>query len=474
MIQMTVRTFAEYCGGKLVSGDPDTRISSVSTDSRTTEEGALFVPVVGERSDGHRFLRQAEDRKASAALFMSGNPAALDYIAERKAEEASGSARNGMALIEVGDSVGALQAAAAAYRRTLNIPIVGVTGSVGKTTTREMIAAALSASFRVYRTAGNHNSQIGVPITVLDIDPASCDIAVVEMGMSIPGEMQRIAAVVKPDAAVFTNIGDAHIEQLKSREGILKEKLRMTDGMPEGAPVFLNGEDPLLSSCRLRKDLKRVLYGGAEGAVRAEDVDLSRGFASFTAVSGEERIPVLLHVYGGHMVLNALAALAVTAHFGGSLTGAAKALSEFSGYRHRQQIFLHNGITVVDDSYNASPDSMRAAVRVLGQVKCSGRRFAVLADMLELGPCAPAMHAGIGEVLGREKCADVLFTLGTLSKEIERTAAAADPSLTVRHFDDRASLEEALFAELKPGDAVLFKGSNSMGLSAAADRFSGL
>ena len=454
---------AEACGGRVLQGNPDTEALTVCIDSRKITPGALFVSIVGERTDAHRFLAQAEEKGAAVCLVQENNPHLKSYL-----EGAHGD----MGLIEVPDTVAALQQIAGAFRSTLRIPLIGVTGSVGKTTTREMIADALSASFSVYRTPENHNSQIGVPVTLLETDPAA-EIAVIEMGMSIPGEMTRLSAMVRPDAAVFTNIGDAHIEQLGSREGILEEKSHIQDGMKSGSPVFVNGEDVLLARAEFRPDLEKICLGGEGSEIRAEAVSMEGGCASFTAVVSGKRVPVRLHVYGQHQIQNALAALAVTARFGGSLEGAAEKLSGFLGYRHRQQIFSHNGITVVDDSYNASPASMTAALRVLGSISCEGKRAAVLADMLELGPEELSMHAEVGQVLGEERLADVLYLLGSRARAIGEAARRAVPELPVRCFDSLESLKEALEADLKQGDCVLFKGSNSMGLSKLADYFSG-
>lgn len=466
MRAMTVGEIAAACGGKLLRGAADAVVTHVSIDSRDVPEGTLFVPLIGEKTDAHRFIGQAAAQGAAAALTAEGDPFA--------ATGGQGEAAEDFSLIEVQDTLRALQALGAAYRSRLRLPLVGVTGSVGKTTTREMIAAALSAGLAVYKTPSNHNGQIGVPLTLMEIEEKA-EIGVIEMGMSMPGEMGRLSRLVRPDVAVFTNIGLAHIEQLGTQENIRKEKLHIQDGMPENAVLFFNGEDPLLRECEVRQGFRRVLYGRDEGCdVRAEDIRLQEGCACFAALVGGQRIPVRLHVYGEHQVLNALAALALAAHFGVDLFRAAEKLAEFRGCRHRQQIFSHRGVTVVDDSYNASPASMRAALDILGGLDSAKRRIAVLADMKELGSGAELLHREIGRYIGENRKAELLFTLGPLAELIAAEVRAAVPEdIAVCSFQEREALETALRAEVREGDAVLFKGSNSMQLSQLADRMSG-
>lgn len=464
MRAMTVGEIAAACGGEILRGAADTVVTHVSIDSRDVPGGTLFVPLIGEKTDAHRFIGQVAAQGAVAALTAEGDP----FLAGGQEEGAEH-----FSLIAVQDTLQALQALGAACRSRVRLPLVGVTGSVGKTTTREMIAAALSAGLSVYKTPSNHNGQIGVPLTLMEIGEKD-EIGVIEMGMSMPGEMGRISQLVRPDVAVFTNIGLAHIEQLGTQENIREEKLHIQDGMPDNAVLFLNGEDPLLRECAIRPGFRRVFYGRDESCdVRAEEIHLQEGCACFTALVGGKRIPVRLHVYGEHQVLNALAALAVASHFGVDLFKAAEKLSEFRGYRHRQQIFSHCGVTVVDDSYNASPDSMRAALDILSGLDSANRRIAVLADMKELGSGAELLHREIGRYIGENRKAELLFTLGSLAEFIAAEVRAAAKEIAVYSFQEREALEAALRAEVREGDAVLFKGSNSMQLSQLADRMSG-
>lgn len=461
MRELTVGEICRAAGGRLLSGSPETRVNYFSIDSRDVPEGTFFVPVIGEKVDAHRFLGDVRDKGARGAFTSEGNP-----FPEGDAE--------GMALIEVPDTVKALQDAGAYVREQLRIPVVAVTGSVGKTTTRELTAAALSAKYRTFKTPNNNNGQLGVPLTMMKIGEED-RMAVIEMGMSIPGEMSKISRVAKPDAVVFTNVGDAHIEQLGSRENILREKLHIQDAMPEDSVLFLNGDDPLLRDCTLREGFRKILYGTAPDLpYRAENLTMKNGCFSFTAVLEGKKVPVSLGVYGAHQVLNAMGALAAADWFGADPFKAAEKVGEFRGYRHRQQILEHDGIIVVDDSYNASPASMKAGLRILKSLAPAGRKIAVLGDMKELGDSAERMHREVGEFLAAEKAADMLFVLGPLAGSLADGAAEAGfPADRIFRFEDRDELGSRLMSTVSGGDAVLFKGSNSMKLFELADRMSG-
>ena len=469
MTGITVKELLEATGGNLLHGQEDQHVKHISLDSRTMEGDDLFVPIVGERVDAHRFLCQAI-ASGAAVVFTSEHHCGEDVKAcvrqqcgenreqERKALQA--------AWIEVRDTKKALQDLGSFCRKSLSLPLVGITGSVGKTTTREMIAEALSAGFLVYKTPGNSNSQVGVPITIAEI-PQSAEIGVIELGMSEPGEMERISRVARVDCAVITNIGVAHIEQLGSQEHILEEKLHIQDGMPAEGILFLNGDDPLLASVVPKEGRKRVLYGlGRDCDYRAEDLHLEEGYPVFTAVHGDRSVRVRLQVMGSHMVSNAMAALAVADTYGLSMEKAALALGQFKGYKGRQQIFQWGGVTVIDDSYNASPVSMKAGLEVLASVKGEGRRIAVLADMKELGLEAVRFHEEIGAYIG-EHPLDMVLLLGELASCIGSGMDAARAVTPYIEMDRLAQVEEWLDEHIREGDCILFKGSNSMKLSEA-------
>ncbi|WLD85940.1 UDP-N-acetylmuramoyl-tripeptide--D-alanyl-D-alanine ligase [Stomatobaculum sp. F0698] len=461
---LSIGEIREATGGELLSGSEDVRVSYISIDSRDVREETLFVPLVGEKVDAHRFLEQVIADGAKA-VFTARD------LTEAQHEAAAAA---GTAVIRVSDTLIALQALSAWHRSRLSLPLIGVTGSVGKTTTREMIAAALSAKYRVFKTKANHNSQIGVPLTLLDIEDE--EIGVIEMGISRPGEMHIISELVRPSAAVVTNIGTAHLMELGSRENIRDEKLKIQDGMQKDAVLFRNADDALLLAGVLRGDMISRTYGKAETAdCRAEHVRLVNGCAAFTADIRGQRVEVKLGVPGEHQVWNALAALGVAEAYGVPLEGAASELANFKGYRHRQQIFVRDGVLVIDDSYNASPDSMRAALSILREMK-DRRRIAVLGDMKELGAAEIELHREIGAELAAAEGADCVFTLGELAGALaaalrENCKAAYRPEL--KCFTKREELFAALKETVKPGDALLFKASNSMKFSELADYFSG-
>lgn len=447
MEQMTVRDIVKATGGRLLCGDEGLSLRRVSIDSKDIQGGELFVPLVGERVDAHRFIGQAFEGGAAAVLTSEH-----DQMEDTHP------------WIRVEDTRQALQAVGSYYRDRLTLPLVGITGSVGKTTTREMVAAALSAGFRVYKTPGNKNSQVGVPITLTEITPAD-EIGVLELGMSMPGELTVIARIARVDLAVITNVGVTHIEQLGSQENIYREKLTIQDGLKDGGILLLNGDDPMLRETRAKEGCSTIYYGTGENCdYRAEDIRLVEGRPVFTAVCKERRIPVSLQVLGRHHVGNAMAALAVADLYGVPLKAAAERLKEYQGFQGRQQIFKRDGVTIIDDTYNASPVSMMAALEVLLSMKTSGKRVAVLADMKELGQTAGRFHEEIGSWLGQHPV-DVVFTLGELAGVIE----AGELCL---HFDgkDLDGLTEKLIEMLRPGDCVLLKGSNSMKLGKVVER----
>ena len=444
-MQMTVQEIAAACGGRLLRGDPETQVTSVSTDSRHVGPGALFVPIRGERTDAHAFLPAVFEAGAAAAFTQE------HAEADQLPQGASG------AWIAVEDTVEALRRTAAAYRSRFSIPVVGITGSVGKTTTKEMVALALSSCLRTMKTEGNQNSQIGLPLTMFRLLPEH-EAAVVEMGMSDFGEMARLAAVARPQYAVMTNIGVSHIGQLGSRENIMAEKLHITDAFGPDSVLFVNGDDPLLATLReARPDLRQVWFGFGEGCVyRAVQVVREGETVRFTAETPFGSVEVHLPVPGDHNVRNALAALAVTCTLGGSLQQAADALAAYQPPAMRQQMVEANGLLIIDDSYNASPDSMRSAIDVLSTRPVTGKRAAVLADMLELGDFSQQGHYQVGQY-AKERGVELLVAVGPLSREI-----AAGYGEGARWFATNQEASAFLRDALRPGDAVLVKGSRGM------------
>lgn len=495
-MHLTAKKIAAAVGGQLLCGDGSRSVSHISLNSKSMQGEDLFVPLIGARVDAHRFLVSAFENGAVCA-FTSAHGSLEALKQDENLWSYCQNAGEKPVLIAVTDTKDALQALGRWYREHVaRLPLVGVTGSVGKTTTREMIATALSAELEVFATKGNANSQVGVPITITEIDPEA-EAGVIELGMSEPGEMARISRVAQPDLAVITNIGVSHINQLKTQQNILAEKLHILEGAPENALLLLNADDPLLNeltperiqACGVKIDPKRLrlmFYGSGEKAnLRAEEIEERDGFFSCTAVlrrpaaalgsasealfeaddSRAQRVLLKLQVRGRHMLQNALAALAVASCFEVNLKLAARKLSDFSDLSGRGETFERKGMTIIDDSYNAAPDSMRAGLSVLASLPAK-RHIAVLADMLELGDEEKRCHREIGTYISEKLPElDALYLLGPLSSYIAGGLEPQKKQIELRHFMDADALKAALSEALRPGDAVLFKGSNSMGLS---------
>lgn len=437
-MRLTIDEICAAAGGELLHGGGKAEVTRFITDSREAGPGAMFVPIRGERADGHTYIPSVFEKGAAAAFTDHAVPDA------------------GGPLVLVEDCRIAMQRAAAYYRSRFDIPVVGVTGSVGKTTAKEMVAQALTARFDVLKTAGNQNSQVGVPITVCRLEDRHTA-AVVEMGVSMPGEMERIAAVARPTCAVITNIGVSHIEFLKSQENILREKAHIADYLPYGGVLFVNGDDGLLPALEDAAPYKVVTYGLGEDCYwQARDLQEQDSGTRFTCCGplGEEQ-EVFVPAAGVHNVRNALAALAVAGHLGMPLQDAARAIGDYRPPAMRQQILDVGGVMLIDDSYNASPDSMRGALDVLCTRPVSGKRVAVLADMLEMGE-ARQEHRGVGQY-AREKGLHQLVAVGPLAKGIAEGFGEG-----ALWFATNEEASAFLCDSLNPGDAVLVKGSRGM------------
>lgn len=452
---------AEIVGGTVIAGDGSADIAEFSTDSRVGAADVLFVPVIGERVDAHDFIRDAYGHGMRAVFTSRG-----EIVPGTK----------GMTYIKVEDTVAALQKFGAYVRNTFALPIVGITGSVGKTTTKEMVAAALMTRKNTLKTAGNMNSQVGLPRMMTRILPEH-EIAVIEMGMSMPGEMGRLARVARPECAVMTNIGVSHIGQLGSKENIRKEKLNIINEFPDGGVLFLNGDDPMLaelaeapekvemdaSAAEKFPKIRIVTFGTKKDCdYRAENIVFQGEETSFMlCVKGDGsgcRRKIRLPVQGNHNVLNALAALAVAEHYGIAPEIAAEGLAAYRPIAMRGGKLVKNGITVIDDTYNASPDSMKGGIDIL--MAAQGRRhIAVFADMLELGELSEGCHREVGAYLA-EKKADFLAAIGAEAEYYIKGAAGVES----RHFDGNSSALVFLREYVKEGDVILVKGSRGMKL----------
>ena len=432
----------DICKAIHVDAPCDGVVTGVSTDTRTIKPGDLFIALKGESFDGNLFIRDALN---AGAAFCICSDAALA----------------GNKTVVTGNTVQALQDVAGFYRSTFDIPLAAVTGSSGKTTARCMITEVFKQKYNTLATQSNHNNEIGAAKTLLGLKPEHTA-AVIEMGMNNFGELERISLCAMPTMAVITNIGTAHIENLKSREGILKAKLEVTAGMKQGATLIVNGDDDMLAP--LVSDKYNVVRFGIDNAEcehTATAISLGSDGSRFTykSKSAGKRAECYVPGAGMHNVYNALSAIAAGEIAGIEPEQAAYGLKSFVNEGQRQQIVRRGAVTVIEDCYNANPDSVRAALNTLTLV-ADGRRIAVLGDMLELGDYAAVAHEQVGCMVAAN-AVDVLLTLGELAKGIG-SAAKSHAWCSVEEFDDKAALTQRLTQLIQPGDTVLFKASRRM------------
>ncbi|WP_025677095.1 UDP-N-acetylmuramoyl-tripeptide--D-alanyl-D-alanine ligase [Paenibacillus massiliensis] len=449
----TIKEVADMCGGTVVEGcAADALVRGVFTDSRTPVEGALFVPLQGENFDGHTFGEQCLQAGAAALLWQKGHP----------------NMPTGPVIL-VDDTLKALQQLASAYLKSTPVAVVGITGSNGKTTTKDMIEALLSTKYKVHKTQGNLNNHIGLPLTILQM-PEDTDIAILEMGMSGRGEIRLLSELAQPDVAVITNIGEAHLLQLGSREEIARAKLEIIAGLKPGGLLVMDGDEPLLpqvlkeANTEHPENLQLYTFGRSENnddyptAITTQE----RGIL-FTAHSmGQEKLQ--LPLLGHHNVLNTLAAIGVARHFTLGLPEIRQGLSSLKLTGMRIEILTSDtGLMVLNDAYNASPSSMKAAIDTLAGYTRQGRKIAVLGDMLELGPQEEDYHAQLGRYAADAGVAK-LFAFGRLGAFIAQGALEMMDTADVAAYTDKDVLINHLLQELQPEDIVLVKASRGMKL----------
>jgi len=453
MDPLSLRQIAEFAKGSLAAGDAGLTVAKVSTDSRTVQPGDLFVALRGENFDGHKFVEQVSERGAVGAMVE---------------ESWKGTTPTKFALIRVPDTLAGYQNLAANYRRSLPLKVIAITGSNGKTSTKDFVAATLSRGFRVTKTEGNFNNHVGLPQTMLAAS-SSDEIAVWEIGMNHPGEIAALSKLAAPDVAIITNVGLAHIEFMGSREAIAVEKRALAEAVDAGGTVILNADDPFSQGIAERTRAKVILAGIENGSVRANEVSQSATGCEFTILEGAHRCRAQLPVPGIHMVQNAMLAVAAGRAFGLSLENCAAGLASAPLTKARLQIKEINGIQFIDDSYNANPDSMKAALRTLVELDADGRRIAVLGQMSELGEESERGHREVGEAAAALGI-DELIAVGATGAAMARAAqkAGLEKSLSVDSPDAAA---EILGETASPGDLILVKGSRSARMERVLEAF---
>ncbi|TXK72090.1 UDP-N-acetylmuramoyl-tripeptide--D-alanyl-D-alanine ligase [Paenibacillus sp. N3.4] len=465
MIERTLQQIAEMLGCEAEQTRGEIHIQGVTTDTRTIQPGNLFIPLIGDQFDGHAYAADAYTKGASAILWQTDH----------------GTPPEGVPFIRVADTLEALQQLAKAYRKQLPVRIIGITGSNGKTTTKDLVAAVLGSTFHVHKTKGNLNNHIGLPLTLLQLQETT-QFAVVEMGMSGRGEIELLSLLAEPEAAIITMIGESHMLQLGSLEEIARAKAEIVSGMLSGGLFVYNGDEPLIeqalaerslgdkgrqvaeSPTTLPDGLRRFRFGSGVGNdLFPTDIRMDADGTYFRINSPgypELYIPLL----GTHNVINALAAVAIGEAYGVQPELIAAGLRSLQMTSMRiEKLTAASGLTVLNDAYNASPASMRAAIALTEELRGFGRKILVLGDMLELGEHEEQFHREIGAMLSPERI-DYVITFGRLGRLIADEAAPNYPKEHVRAFDDKEQLCAELAELTRATDIVLVKGSRGMRL----------
>ena len=454
MKNMTFENIAKACGGELFlnGADAATEIEGAVLDSRLVKENYLFFATKGERVDGHNYIAKAFELGAIAAV--------CEYIPE--GEEGT--------FIKVEDTFVALKQIAKFYRESLDIKVVGITGSVGKTSTKEFIASVLAQKYRVLKTEGNFNNEVGLPLTVLKLRKEH-EVAVLEMGISDFGEMTRLSEIAQPDVCVITNIGQCHLEQLGDRDGVLKAKTEVFANLKENGTACLFADDDKLAAITDVNGKKPVFYGMQDTAeVYATDV-VNKGLLGSECVihAGDMKIKAEIPLPGKHMVYNALAATAVGKTMGLNTEEIEKGIRSVEAVSGRSHLIQTSEYTIIDDCYNANPVSMKAAIDLLGEAIT--RKVAILGDMFELGENEKSLHRSVGEYAA-ERDVDALICVGSLSEEMYQGAAESSnkkDSMELYHFATLEACKNEVAGLLKQGDAVLIKASHGMHFTELVD-----
>jgi UDP-N-acetylmuramoyl-tripeptide--D-alanyl-D-alanine ligase len=453
MNPLRISEIAKFAGASLSSGDGTVVIDKIRTDSRTLKPGELFVALRGENFDGHNFVEAVARANAAGAIVES---------------KWRGELPETFALIRAEDTLQAYQELAANYRRSLLLKVIAITGSNGKTSTKDFTAAVLARRFQVTKTEGNFNNHVGLPRTILEATSRD-EVAVWEIGMNHPGEVAVLARLAIPDVAIITNIGVAHIEFMGSREAIATEKGALAEAVDAQGTVILNADDSFTGSIAARTRAKVLLAGTTAGTIRASEISQSENGTDFTILEGAHRCRAQLPVPGLHMVQNALLAIAAGRVFGLSLEDCAAGLVAAPLTKARLQIKEIQGVHFLDDSYNANPDSMKAALHTLVELDADGKRIAVLGEMRELGSESEHGHREVGETAAALKL-DHLITIGNIAATIAQAAehAGLEKSVAVQSTLEAAELLSEIAA---PGDLVLIKGSRAARTEEVIEQF---
>lgn len=447
-MKLNVREIAQAVSGEIIQGNSDAVFDSISTDTRKIGKGDLFFALIGENFDAHDFLDKA----------ITGNAGGL--VVSRRVDVGSWTGP----VILVKDTLIALQELARYNRKKFNGLVIGVTGSNGKTTTKDMISSVLEQKYVTLKTQGNLNNHIGLPITMLKLDD-KYGAAVFEMGMSGLGEIDLLAGLAKPDGAVITNIGETHLEKLGSIANIAKAKGEILDHIGTQGFAILNGDNQLVRQQAERCQGKKVFFGTTgDVEIMAKDIEnFGESGIKFKVVTARGKLEIKLPIPGKHNALNAMAAVGVGLEAGLSLEQIKHGLENTALTSMRLEILEGQGITIINDTYNANPASTKAALQILADMHADRRKVAILGDMYELGRRAVEGHREVGaEAAARH--INVLITVGKLAAEIALGASMADEPIEIASFNTNAELKQYLPRVIRPGDIILVKGSRGMKL----------
>lgn len=443
-MKLSIKDIAHAIGGRCLNEATSEYITSISTDSRKIDAGSLFIPIKGENFDGHHYIDTVFEKGAIAVITEN------EEVTDQR-----------LTTIYVKDTKQALLDVARYYRSLFEIPVVAVTGSVGKTTTKDMVSSVLSGKFNVHKTQGNFNNEIGLPLTLFNLN-TSHEAAVIEMGMNHFGEIHNLSVTAMPHIGIITNIGTSHIENLGSREGILKAKLEILDGLDQEGLLIVNGDDEFLSQL---KDLNhKVITCGKQptNMYYATEIVGEGMTISARIHTPNESYKVCIDSPGEHMVYNTLVAIAAGEALGLTKEEILKGIASYTPGKMRMNIKKYeNHITIIDDTYNASPDSMKAALNVLAGFEVKGKKIAVLGDMFEMGDFAPSLHNEVGEYAGQVGI-DALYAVGELAEHIYKGTITQDAKMTIKYYKDKESFINEASLMIHTDDVVLVKASRGM------------
>ena len=448
-MEITLKDIIKECNAKLVFGTDDIVCKNFSKDTRTIQQGDIYVGIKGEKFDGNTLYEEAFEKGAKACILQ-------DIDVKKEVIEKY----KDIAIILVEDTIKALQKIASYKRSLYNIPVIAITGSVGKTSTKDIIASVVSQKYKTLKTQGNLNNHIGLPLTILSLDDHEA--LVVEMGMNNLGEISVLSKIAKPNIAVITNVGTSHIGNLGSRENILKAKLEILDGLSSEGTLIINNDNDMLNPWKEKYagSVKVITYGIENNSdFMAEDITSKENSSEFSVKYNGNNADIIVPVGGNHFVYNALSAIAVGTSLNIPIEDIKRGIEKFELTKSRMEVLkTKSNYTIINDCYNANYDSMKAAIEYLSKTTAN-RKIAVLGDMLELGEYSNELHKKVGEEVAKNKI-DILVTVGEMGKVISNTAKEA--GIVVYQCENNQNAIDTINSIVKPEDVVLVKASNGM------------